>query len=112
MTILPNPSLATLAAMAFASARGPIVIALVILCAAIAIAIPARASKGKLHIPGYAGLSFLAFALAIVSGRLSGTRRLTGSPAGLIFAILCFLLASVAVGSLLAMFFYREPRDT
>lgn len=112
MTSVSIPESAALAGTAFVAARIPLKVALGIVCAAIAIAIPVLASKGKLHIPGYVALSFISFALAFVCGRISGARHLSGSTLGLGFAILFFLFVAVAAGSLLAIFSYREPRET
>jgi hypothetical protein len=112
MTSVSIPESAALAGTAFVAARTPVIVALGIVCAAIAIAIPVLASKGKLHVPGYVGLAFISFALAFVCGRISGARRLSGSTLGLGFAILFFLLFAVAAGSFLAIFFYREPWET
>jgi hypothetical protein len=56
-------------------------------------------------------LAFLAFALGLVLGRISGMRSITGTIAGLGLSILCFLLMAIAVGSVLALFFYRHPPE-
>jgi len=88
----------------------PIVIPLVVACLVIVGIIPMAAVRGKLHVPGYAGMAMLAFAVSLLFGKLAGFRRAAASPAGPIFSIIFFLLIAVAVGSILALFFYRDPR--
>jgi hypothetical protein len=95
-----------------APAAGPnlfAVVPLVLACFAVLIAIPATAARGKLHVPGYAGLAFLGFALGLLVARISGARSITGTLTGLSLSILFFLLMATAVGSVLAIFFYRHP---
>ena len=72
--------------------------------------IPIAAARRKLHIPGYVGIALLAFALSFVFGRVAGFARVAASGAGPILSIIFFLLIAVAVGSILALFFYRDPR--
>jgi len=91
-------------------AKLPIVIPLVATCLIIVGLVPVAASRGKLHIPGYVGIALFAFAVSLVFGKLAGLRRIAASAGGPIFSILFFLLIAVAVGSILALFFYRDPR--
>ena len=93
-------------------AASPIIIILGIFCVAIALAIPAMAYKGKLHVPGYVGLALLSFALAYVCGRILAVRHTTGSTSGVSLAIVFYLLVAVTAGSFLGIFFYREPPET
>lgn len=86
-----------------------VVVPLVLVCLAVLLAMPAAAARGKLHVPGYAGLAFLGFALGLLAGRISGASSITGTVTGLSLSILCFLLMATAVGSVLAIFFYRHP---
>ena|SRR5713101_2033265 len=95
---------------AVSGAKLPIVIPLVGTCLVIAGLIPIAAARGKLHVPGYAGMAMLAFAVSLLFGKLAGFRRAAASPAGPIFSIIFFLLIAVAVGSILALFFYRDPQ--
>jgi hypothetical protein len=67
------------------------------------------ATRGKLHIPGYVGIALFAFAGGLIFGKLAGFNRVASSPAGPILSIVFFLLIAVAVGSILALFFYRDP---
>ena len=75
----------------------------------ITVGISICARRGKLHIPGYIGLAFLAFAVALILGKISGARAVTGTQFGLFLSVLFFLLMAVAVSSILALFFYRHP---
>ncbi len=89
----------------------PVIVPLLLACLGVLVAIPVAAARGKLHIPGYVGLAFLAFALGLLFGRISGARAVAGTIAGLSLSILFFLLMATAVGSVLALFFYRHPPE-
>jgi hypothetical protein len=107
-TLTPFISLACLATL---GTRPPVVVPLGLACLAIVVAIPFAAARAKLHIPGYVGLAFLACAVGLLFGRISGARAVTGTIAGLILSILFFLLMATAVGSVLALFFFRHPPE-
>src|ERR1700730_5800960 len=100
--------LLTMTGMFGVGAHSAIVISLILVCLAILIAIPFAASQGWLHIPGYAGTAILSFGMALVFGWLGppgrGTRAV-GTFVGVVF----FLLMAAAVGSVLALLFYRSP---
>lgn len=98
--------------LAAPSARLPIVIPLVAACLVLVGLIPLSAARGKLHVAGYAGIALLAFAVSFIFGKLAGLSRIAASPAGPIFSIIFFLLIAVAVGSILALVFYRDPPVT
>jgi len=89
----------------------PIVVPLIAACVLIAGSISFFAYRGKLHIPGYAGIAALGFVLSLIFGRLAGARSIAGTPVGVLFSILCFLLLSVVIGSIVALFFYRHPSE-
>jgi hypothetical protein len=95
--------------LAIFEARLPIVIPLAAACLVIVALIPMAAARRKLHIPGYIGIALLAFALSLVFGKVAGFTRIAASAAGPILSILCFLLIAVAIGSILALLFYRDP---
>ena len=84
---------------------------LVLVCAAIVVAIPVCASRGKLHVPGYVGLALLSFVIGLVLARIAGARAVTGTIAGLLLSIAFFLLIATALGSILALFFYSHPPE-
>jgi hypothetical protein len=83
---------------------GPLIAA----CILIAVSISFFAHRGKLHIPGYAGIAALGFVLSLVFGRFAGARSIAGTAVGVFLSILCFLLLAVAVGSIVALFFYQH----
>jgi hypothetical protein len=85
-----------------------IVIPLIGACILIAVSISFCARRGKLHIPGYAGVAALGFVFSFMFGRLAGARSIAGTMLGVLFSILCFLFLAVVVGSIVALFFYRH----
>jgi hypothetical protein len=85
-----------------------IVVPLIAACILIAVSISFFAHRGKLHIPGYAGIAALGFVLSLISGKFAGSRSIAGTSVGVFLSILCFLLLAVAVGSIIALFFYRH----
>ena len=101
----------SLVSESFATSRVnlPIVVPLILACLSLVLAIPAGASRGKLHIPAYSGLAVLAFATALLVGRLAKAHGIAGSTAGRVLAIAFFLLIAMTLGSILALFFYRHP---
>jgi hypothetical protein len=86
-----------------------IVVPLSLFCLALILAIPFAAARGKLHIPGYVGMAFLAFGAGLMVGWISGVRGIIGTIIGTILSIICLLLLATALGSVLALFFYRHP---
>jgi hypothetical protein len=87
----------------------PVVVPLALSSFAILIAIPWAAARRKLHIPGYVGLAFLTFAIALLLGRVAGAHTVTGTTAGVLLSVASFLLTAAAVGCVVALFFYRHP---
>jgi hypothetical protein len=88
-----------------------IVAPLIVACILIAVAISFLAHRGKLHIPGYAGIAMLGIVLSLIFGKFAGARSIAGTGVGVFFSILCFLLLAVVVGSIVALFFYRHPSE-
>jgi FtsH-binding integral membrane protein len=82
---------------------------LVLCCLVIAISIPVAARRGKLHVPGYLGLAGLTFVVSIILGKLSGSRHIAGSPAGIVLSFIFYLLVAVTLGSVISLFVYRRP---
>jgi hypothetical protein len=89
-----------------------LIVPLSIACFAILIVVPLAAARGRLHIPGYVGLAFLASVAGFLCGRISGIHGLAGTPWGVLLSLLFFLLMAFASGSVLALFFYRDPRES
>jgi hypothetical protein len=88
-----------------------IICVLAVGCIGILIAIPAGAHRGKLHVPGYAGIAILAFIASFLFGIASGYRPFAGSPVGIALSLLCFWSAAACVGSILALFFCRSHAE-
>jgi hypothetical protein len=82
---------------------------LMLCCLGIAISMPIAARRGKLHVPGYLGLAGLTFVVSIILGKLSGSRDIAGSPAGIVLSLFFFLLIATTLGSVIALFVYRRP---
>jgi hypothetical protein len=101
-------ALASLESLSLTAAKLPFVVPLVLACVLIIVAIPVAAARGKLHVPGYVGLAFLAFAVGLLLGRISGAHGVIGTPLGLFLSILSFLSVATAVGCVLALFCYRN----
>jgi hypothetical protein len=89
-----------------------IVAPLIAACILIAVSISFFAHRGKLHIPGYAGIAALGFVFSLISGKFAGASLIAGTAVGVFLSILCFLLLAVAVGSIVALFFYRHSSET
>jgi hypothetical protein len=87
------------------------VIPLAVACLAVVLAIPLAARRGRVSIPGCAGVGILALALGLLTGHLSGERKIVGTLSGVALAFTFFLMCAVAVGSFVAIFFYKEPSE-
>jgi|ERR1035438_2148582 hypothetical protein len=89
-----------------------LIVPLTIACFAVVIAVPTAAARSRLHIPGYAGIAFLALIAALLCGKISGIHGVTGTPTGVALSLIFFLLIAVTVGSVLALFFYRDQPES
>lgn len=96
--------------LAIVSPRRLIVIPLILVCVAIMVAIAVAASRGKLHMAGYIGIALAAFAAAMILGKVSGLRGISGTVAGLVSSVLFFFAISAVLGSIAALVFYK-PRQ-
>jgi hypothetical protein len=85
-----------------------IVIPLIAVCILIVVSVSFFARRGKLHIPGYAGIAALGFFLSLLFGKIAGSHSIAGTIVGVFFSILCFLFLAVVVGSIIALLFYRH----
>jgi hypothetical protein len=99
---------ATLSWLAFVSAS-PLILALAAACIVVALAVPYAASRGRLHTPGYVGLALASFVVAFIVGKISGAQGVRGRHSGEALSIVFFLLMAAALGSVLAIFFHRDP---
>ena len=90
---------------------GWILLPLMLVSSAIVTLIPVAARRGKLHIPAYVGITVLSFGVGLLFGRVAGMRGVVGTSFGAILSIVFFSLMAAAVGSVLALFFYRDPPE-
>jgi hypothetical protein len=86
-----------------------LVVPLALSCLAIMVIIPISAARGRLHIPGWIGFALFSFVLSYTCARISGVHGIVAHPTGVFFSILCFLFLSAALGSIIALFFYKDP---
>lgn len=86
-----------------------LVIPLALSCLAIMIILPISAARSRLHIPGWVGFALFSFVLSYTCARISGVHTYVGRPAGVGFSIACFLFLAAALGSVIALFFYKDP---
>jgi lysylphosphatidylglycerol synthetase-like protein (DUF2156 family) len=87
----------------------PIQGVIIVLCIPIICGIPIAAAQRKLHIPGYVGIAIASLIIGLLTGRVSGLRGIAGTRTGFFLSILFFLLIASALGSIIALFFYRHP---
>jgi hypothetical protein len=97
--------------VAFFAPRLTIAVPLFIACLFVLLSIPITSRRGKLSIPACVGIGLGAAALALAMGKLAGRHGVAGTTLGILVSALFFLLISAAVGSLLGLFFYREPPE-
>jgi hypothetical protein len=102
----PTLFLATIAARPL---NYEIIAPLILASLAIMIILPIAAARSRLHIPGWVGFAFLTFILSYTCARISGVTGFVGRPTGILFSILCFLFLAAALGSVIALFFYKDP---
>ncbi len=100
---------ARLVAFAARAFNYELIVPLVLACLSIMIILPIAAARSRLHIPGWVGFAFFSFILSYTCARISGVNNYVGRPTGIFFSILCFLFLAAALGSVIALFFYRDP---
>ena len=86
-----------------------IVIPLALSCLAIMVILPISAARSRLHIPGWVGFALFSFVLSYTCARISSVHGFVGRPTGVAFSIACFLFLAAALGSVIALFFYKDP---
>jgi hypothetical protein len=86
-----------------------LVIPLALSCLAIMVILPIAAARSRLHIPGWVGFALFSFVLSYTCARISAVHSFVGRPTGVFFSIACFLFLAAALGSVLALFFYKDP---
>jgi hypothetical protein len=80
-------------------------------CLAVVISISVLAAKGRLHIPAYVGIAFLAFGSSLLFGNLAGIKALRGSGIAVALSVAFYLCIAATVGSIVALLFYRQPPE-
>lgn len=85
-----------------------LVVPLALSCFAIMVIIPISAARGRLHIPGWIGFALFSFVLSYTCARISGVHSFIAKPTGVFFSIACFLFLAAALGSIIALFFYKD----
>ena len=98
--------------LAIISPRRLIVIPLILVCIAIVVAIAVAASRSKLHMAGYIGIALAAFCSAMILGKISGIRGVSGTIIGLLLSVLFFFAISAVLGSIAALVFYKPPPES
>jgi hypothetical protein len=98
--------------LAIVSPRRLTVIPLILVCIAIVVAIAVAASRGKLHMAGYIGIALAAFCSAMILGKISGIRGVSGTTIGLLLSVLFFFAISAVLGSIAALVFYKPPPES
>jgi hypothetical protein len=61
---------------------------------------------------GYIGIALAAFCSAIILGKISGIRGVSGTPIGLLLSVLFFFAISTVLGSIAALAFYKHPPES
>jgi hypothetical protein len=61
---------------------------------------------------GYIGIALAAFCSAMILGKISGIRGVSGTPIGLLLSVLFFFAISAVLGSIAALLFYKPPPES
>jgi hypothetical protein len=88
-----------------------VIIPLALSCLVLIVVIPSGAWRGKLNVPVYALMLFVAALVAFGIGKLAGAQSIHGTTLGVVISFIFFLLVATAIGSFLGIFFYRHPTD-
>ena len=92
------------------AANQTVVIPLLLACFAVVLVFPIAAFQGVLHIPGYCGFALLALTVGLMVGKIAGM-QIPGSLAGVCLSSVFFLAMATCLGSILAIFLYRQPES-
>ena len=88
-----------------------VVVPLALSCLVVVAVIPSAAWRGKLNVPVYALMLFVAAFVAYGIGKVAGAESVHGTTLGVVISFIFFLLVATSVGSFLGIFFYRQPMD-
>ncbi len=86
-----------------------VIVPLALSCLVVVVVIPSAAWRGKLNVPVYALMLFVAAFVAYGIGRAAGAQSVHGTTLGVVISFIFFLLVATSVGSFVAFFFYRQP---
>lgn len=100
------PAFAALLAVNFG-----VVVPLALSCLVVVAVIPSAAWRGKLNVPVYALMLFIAAFVAYGIGKVAGAQSVHGTTLGVVISFIFFLLVATSIGSFLGIFFYRQPTD-
>jgi hypothetical protein len=89
------------------SVHPAILIPLVAACFGIVGLVPIGAFQGMLHIPAHCGFALLAIVFGVIAGKVAGT-QVPGSLLGVGLSIVFFRAMAACLGSILAIFVYRQ----
>jgi hypothetical protein len=105
--VMPSSiAVVSLIAMVY-SVRLAIVIPLLAACLVIVLLVPSASFQGRLHIPAYCGFALLALTFGLIVGKIAGA-QIPGSFPGVSLSIVFFLAMAACLGSILAIFVYRQ----
>ena len=88
-----------------------VIVPLALSCLVLVVVIPSAAWRGKLNVPVYALMLFVAAFVAYGIGKMAGAQSVHGTVLGVVISFIFFLLVATAVGSFLGIFFYRQPTE-
>lgn len=88
-----------------------VIVPLALSCLVLVVVIPAAAWRGRMSVPFYALMLFVAAFVAYGIGNLSGAQSIHGTTLGIVISFIFFLLVATAAGSFLGIFFYRHHAD-
>jgi hypothetical protein len=109
--MLTTSSLAFLFFPALLAVNLGVIVPLALSCLVVVAVIPSAAWRGKLNVPVYALMLFVAAFVAYGIGRVSGAQSVHGTTLGVVISFIFFLLVATSIGSFLGIFFYRQPTD-
>jgi hypothetical protein len=109
--MLTIPSLALSSFPALLAVNLGVIIPLALSCLVLVVVIPSAAWRGRMNVPFYAFVLFVAAFVAYGIGKLAGAQSIHGTTLGVVVSFIFFLLVATAVGSFLGIFFYRQPTD-
>jgi hypothetical protein len=88
-----------------------VIVPLSLSCLVVVVVIPSAAWRGKLSVPAYALIMFVAALIAFGVGRVAGWQSVHGTILGVVVSFIFFLLVATAAGCFLGIFFYRHMAD-